>query len=638
MGPYLVHFVFQKSFSRLGIVKNIHYALGLTKTIKLIFYMFSYTFIIFYYFCKMKNNSNNTTSSCINNIDEKGFSLDKDYAIKDEIASSGFNRLIRAERYGKQFLLKGLKPEYQTQPQYVALLQKEFEIALTLSHPNIARIYSFEELPEIGPCIVMEYVDGRPLDQFSQENPSAKMRQRAIKQMLDAMAYYHSLQVVHRDLKPSNILVSHNGNNIRIIDFGCSDADQYVALKQPSYTLVYASPEQIEGTPLDCRSDIYNFGRVLQQVFPHRYHAVKRRCCRHNRDARYPNAEAVHSAMFGFRRWIKYALLLLLILLLTLFIHSLRHFHSREFTYPINSEIVLRCKIENSQAVILGAEKVSGKLILPETIRYFGLKFPLTQIASEAFAHSDSLTHVVFPENIRLIDNQAFYHCPNLTDTITLPVGLDSIGEMVFSYCDKITTLVVRSARLKAPENKPRESRFHQCTHLHTALFESTVEEMCPHLLGYVYELREIYVAEGIDNIGLGCFAETYNLQKLQLPKTLRSLDQSAIYGSGIERLILPENLETLGCMSLGVLYNCHYLEVGPAVKHIDSKAFYDLKVIDTLIFRAEVPPHYVDDPFPKIAEQKPNRSFLFLVPAQSLEAYRADSIYARLNPQPIKE
>ncbi len=584
----------------------------------------------------MKDDSNNTTSSCIDGIDEGHYSLDRNYELLDEIPSSGFNRLIRAKRYGKQFLLKGLKPEFQRQPQYVALLQKEFEIALTLSHPNIARIYSFEEIPQIGPCIVMEYVDGRPLDQFLQEHPSIKAKQRAIRQMLDAMAYYHSLQVVHRDLKPSNILVTHNGNNIRIIDFGCSDADQYVALKQPSYTLAYASPEQIEGSPLDCRSDIYNFGRVLQQVFPRRYRAVKHRCCLRNRDARYPNAEAVLASMFGFRRWIGYVAPLLLILFAVVSIHTLRHFDSKEFSYPVNSDIVLRCKIEDSKAVVIGAEKVSGRLVLPETIRYSGLKFPLTQIAPEAFAHSDSLTHVVFPENLRLIDNEAFYHCPNLADTITLPVGLDSIGEMVFSFCDKITTLVVRSARLKSAECKSGESRFHQCTHLHTAIFESTVEEMCPDLLNNVHELREISVAEGIDHIGFGSFAETYNLRTLHLPKSLRFLDQSALFGSGIERLILPDSLETLECMSLAVLYNCHYLEVGPAVKHIDSKAFYDLKVIDTLIFRAEVPPFHVDDPFQEIADEKPNRSFLFLVPAQSLEAYRADSIYARLNPQPM--
>lgn len=584
----------------------------------------------------MNNDNNNTTSSCIDGIDEGHYSLDRNYELLDEIPSSGFNRLIRAERYGKQFLLKGLKPEYLTQSQYVALLQKEFEIALTLSHPNIARIYSFEEIPQIGPCIVMEYVDGRPLDKFLQENPSIKMRQRAIRQMLDAMTYYHSLQVVHRDLKPSNILVTHNGNNIRIIDFGCSDSDQYLALKQPSYTLAYASPEQIEGSPLDCRSDIYNFGRVLQQVFPHRYHAVKRRCCRHNRDARYPNAEAVHSAMFGFRRWIKYALLLLQILFTAISIHTLKHLNSEEFSYPINSDIVLRCKIEDSKAIIVGAEKVSGRLVLPETIRHFGLKFPLTEIAPEAFAHSDSLTHVVFPENLRLIDYQAFYHCPSLSDTITLPVGLDSIGEMVFNFCDKITTLVVRSARLKSAECKSGESRFHQCTHLHTAIFESTVEEMCPNLLNYVYELREIYVAEGIDHVGFGSFAETYNLRTLHLPKSLRSLDQSALFGSGIERLILPDSLETLECMSLGMLCNCHYLELGPAINHIGANAFYCLKAIDTLVFRAEVPPFHVDDPFQEIADEKPNRSFLFLVPAQSLEAYRADSIYARLNPQPM--
>lgn len=586
----------------------------------------------------MKNYDDNTTSSCISNIDEGGFSLDSEYVILDELSSSGFNRLVRAERYGKQFLLKGLKPEYRMQPQYVALLQKEFEIALSLSHPNIARIYSFEQIPQIGPCIVMEYVDGRPLDRFLQEGPSAGMRRRAVHQILDAMAYYHSLQVVHRDLKPSNILVTHNGNNIRIIDFGCSDADQYLALKQPSYTLAYASPEQIEGAPLDCRSDIYNFGRVLQQVFPHRYRAIVRRCCRLRREARYPNAEAVRSALFGFRRIIRYAASLLLVLFAAFSVHTLRHFDSKEFSYPLSPDIVLRCRIDDSKAVVLGAERVSGRMVLPETVRYLGRRFPLTTISADAFADNDSLTHVVFPENLRLLDNEAFIHCTNLSDTITLPIGLDSIGEMVFSFCDKITTLVVRSARLKAAPNKRYDSRFHQCSHLHTAIFESSVEEMCPQLLSYAYLLEEIQVAEGIDHISDNCFAEIYNLRTLHLPGSLRSLRQSALYGIGVERLILPDNVDTLGIMSLGELINCHYLEVGPAVRYIDSKAFYELPVIDTIVFRAEVPPYHVDDPFPLIASKKPSGSYTFLVPASALEAYRADSIYARLNPQPIKE
>lgn len=586
----------------------------------------------------MNDNNPNTTSSYMDTPDQGQFSIDSDYVILDEIPSYGFNRLIRAERYGKQFLLKGLKPEYLAQPQYVALLQKEFEIALTLSHPNIVRVYSFEQIPPIGPCIVMEYVDGRPLDHFLQEHPSTKMRQRAIKQMLGAMSYYHSLQVVHRDLKPSNILVTHNGNNIRIIDFGCSDADQYLALKQPSYTLAYASPEQLEGAPLDCRSDIYNFGRVLQQVFPRRYRAVRRRCCRHNRSARYPNADAVLSAMFGFRRWIQYAAILMLFLLAAFGIHTLRHFNSQEFSYPINPDIVLRCKIEDSKAVVVGATKISGRLVLPETIRYYGLRFPLAAIGPEAFSHCDSLTHVVFPQSLRLIDNYAFYHCSNLADTITLPIGLDSIGEMVFSFCSNITTLIVRSSNLKSSKNKYKESRFHQCSSLHTAIFESSVEEMCPVLLNYAYYLKEIYVADGIDNIAAGCFSDIYDVRTLHLPNSLRSLGEDALYGVGIQRLILPDSVQRLGKMSLACLFNCHYLELGPALNHLDSKVFYGLEVIDTLVFHAAVPPAYVDDPFPEIASKKPNRSFLFLVPAQSLDAYRADSIYARLNPQPMNE
>ena len=119
-----------------------------------------------------------------------------------EIPSSGFNCLFKAQRYGKWFVLKGLRPEHRNEAIYRELLTKEFELGIQMDHPNIARTYSFETDPVAGPCIVMEYVDGITLKEFLKAKPTLLTRNAIADQLLHAMAYYHGKQIVHRDLKP----------------------------------------------------------------------------------------------------------------------------------------------------------------------------------------------------------------------------------------------------------------------------------------------------------------------------------------------------------------------------------------------------------------------------------------------------
>ena len=199
------------------------------------------------------------------------YSIGSTFSDLEEMPAGGYNRLLRGVRYGKYFVLKGLKSEHADDETFRSMLRKEFEIMVQLDHPNIVRVYSLEEVAGVGLCIVMEYVDGRPLDQWLATKPSKAARRRVARQLLEAMSHWHQMQVVHRDLKPSNVLITRNGNNVRVIDFGLSDTDQYAILKEPAYTLSYASPEQIDGGPLDGRSDIYSFGRLLGLIFtpPH---------------------------------------------------------------------------------------------------------------------------------------------------------------------------------------------------------------------------------------------------------------------------------------------------------------------------------------------------------------------------------
>lgn len=211
-----------------------------------------------------------------------------------EIPSNGFNRLYKAQRYGKWFILKGLKSEHRHQEVYLGLLTKEFELGVRMDHPNIVHTFSKENDPVAGPCIVMEYVDGLTLKEYLTQNPSRLARRKIMQELLEAMAYYHSLQIIHRDLKPDNILITRNGHNVKIIDFGLADSDWHGVLKQPAGSENYAAPEQKKGdTPIDCRADIYSFGKIVRLLFPHSYRRIAHKCTQENRERRYNNAEEI---------------------------------------------------------------------------------------------------------------------------------------------------------------------------------------------------------------------------------------------------------------------------------------------------------------------------------------------------------
>ncbi len=236
-----------------------------------------------------------STSGRLNRLD---FSLSHDFTDHTPLPSKSYCRLFKVKRYGKWNVLKGLQPQYSADPAYIAMLEKEFRTAVQMDHPNIAHVYDAVEDNVAGMAIVMEYIDGRTLDKFIEEKPSATLRRKVALQLLDAFHYFHSLQIVHRDLKPSNILITRNGDNVKIIDFGLADSDDYAILKEPAYTRAYAAPEQmIDGAPIDCRTDIYAFGLILKQLFPNRYGHIVRRCTQQNPAKRYADAWNVAKAI-----------------------------------------------------------------------------------------------------------------------------------------------------------------------------------------------------------------------------------------------------------------------------------------------------------------------------------------------------
>ncbi|MBR4365713.1 MAG: serine/threonine protein kinase, partial [Bacteroidaceae bacterium] len=192
--------------------------------------------------------------------------IDDHFTNLSEVRRTKHNVLVRAMRYGQWWMLKGLIPDEADMPVFQEMLRKEFEIHVRLNHPNISRVTSLENVEGLGTCIVMEWVEGETLSSFLARHPSIEERHKVMGELIEGVKYLHQNDVVHRDLKPQNIMVTRNGHNVKIIDFGLADTDAYAVLKQPGGTERYMSPEQKAGGNPDMRNDIYSIGVILSQM------------------------------------------------------------------------------------------------------------------------------------------------------------------------------------------------------------------------------------------------------------------------------------------------------------------------------------------------------------------------------------
>ena len=151
---------------------------------------------------------------------------------------------------------------------FVERFEREQRILASLSHPSIARVLDAGITTAGQSYLVMEYVDGLPLDRFCQEQHlSIRARIELIRKVCDAIDYAHHSLVVHLDLKPSNILVTPAGDP-KLLDFGTS---KFIA-RDGRFTATlmatpaYASPEQLRHEALTTASDIYSLGVVLSEI------------------------------------------------------------------------------------------------------------------------------------------------------------------------------------------------------------------------------------------------------------------------------------------------------------------------------------------------------------------------------------
>jgi serine/threonine protein kinase len=184
------------------------------------------------------------------------------------LSDSGHNLIYRAQMGGKWVVLKAAKPTEGERTRNQLLLEREFEIMNRLDSIYVVQTISMVNDPQLGRAILMEYINGRPLDKFIAENPTSTERRRVAEELMEALIFLHERQIVHGDLKPSNILITDSGNHVRLIDFGFADNEAYIA-KNIGSTPSISTEKQLPTDALLPERDIYALCKILSLLFSH---------------------------------------------------------------------------------------------------------------------------------------------------------------------------------------------------------------------------------------------------------------------------------------------------------------------------------------------------------------------------------
>jgi predicted Ser/Thr protein kinase len=194
----------------------------------------------------------------------------------EQIGVGGMAAVYRARKVSidKIVAIKLLFPYLATDESYIERFQREAKAAASIQHENVVNIIDFGE-SDGAFYIVMEYYDGRTLEQLMKERPGLppEVAIRILLEVAYGLEAAHALDIVHRDVKPANIIVTNQGA-IKIADFGLarkSDSETMITQQGKVVgTPAYMSPEQAAGRPIGPASDIFSFGVVAYELLSRR--------------------------------------------------------------------------------------------------------------------------------------------------------------------------------------------------------------------------------------------------------------------------------------------------------------------------------------------------------------------------------
>ncbi|SFN55418.1 serine/threonine-protein kinase [Dokdonella immobilis] len=196
------------------------------------------------------------------------------YRLLKSIGSGGMGQVWLAERIDgvfRQCVAIKVLASTLGDPDALRRAEAERQFLASIDHPNIAHVLDGGSTAEGQPYVVMEYVDGAPIDRWCRQQAlDPRARVRLFLQVLGAVEAAHRSLIIHRDIKPANVLVTNQGL-VKLLDFGIaksldpSDAGATRTGWMPM-TPQYASPEQLAGRPLTTASDMYSLGLLLHEL------------------------------------------------------------------------------------------------------------------------------------------------------------------------------------------------------------------------------------------------------------------------------------------------------------------------------------------------------------------------------------
>jgi len=260
-------------------------------------------------------------TTIINSLPEKA---KRRYELLEELGRGAMGIVYRAKdnELDEIVALKILPDNLSNNPDALQRFKAEARNARRLSHKNIVRIHDIGE--EMGrKYISMEFVNGSDLKKIIRETGAKISLEKVLKYMIQtsqALSYAHSIGIIHRDIKPANIMITTKEEEVKVTDFGIAkimESSEATMTGVVIGTPLYMSPEQVQGIPVDKRTDIYSLGITMYELLtskppfyegdlayqhlhvlpepingiPDALQAIIMKCLEKNRDERYPDVE-----------------------------------------------------------------------------------------------------------------------------------------------------------------------------------------------------------------------------------------------------------------------------------------------------------------------------------------------------------
>lgn len=194
------------------------------------------------------------------------------YKIIDVIGRGGMGVVYKATDMNleKTVALKMIDPFYARNESFLKRFRTEAIALAKLENKNIVSVYALRETDN-GLFMVMEYVDAKTVSEWLKEKGVLSIDEtiKIVRQLLNAINHAHKVGVIHRDIKPNNILLCEDGT-VKVMDFGLAkliqEHGEQSTVTKTAGTLYYMSPEQIKGSKIDNRSDIYSIGMTIYEM------------------------------------------------------------------------------------------------------------------------------------------------------------------------------------------------------------------------------------------------------------------------------------------------------------------------------------------------------------------------------------